>query len=65
MRTQMNVPLECVEAEFAERYVPISIEGIEFDEISGVVSLKVDVDSDDAYKLPWIDAGPEIEGIPV
>ena len=66
MRTQMNVPLEFVESEIAERHLlkePISIEQIEIDELSGVAVVTVDIDENEAYKLPWVDS--DVVGAPV
>jgi hypothetical protein len=68
MRTQMNVPLEFVESEIAARHLleePISIEDIEFDGLSGVVSVRVDIDDREAHKLPWIETEPDVIGVPV
>ena len=68
MRTQMNVPLEYVEAEIADQAMlkqPAVIEDIEFDGLSGVVVVTVDVEGSEAHKLPWIDADPDVIGVPV
>jgi len=68
MRTKMNVPLEFVELEIAERHLlkePLTIEEIEFDALSDVIVISVDIDESEAYKLPWIESDPEVIGVPV
>lgn len=68
MRTKMNVPLEFVESEIAERHLlkeSFAIEEIEFDALSDVIIVSVDIDESEAYKLPWIETDPEITGVPV
>ena len=70
MRTQLNVPLEYVEDEIIRSHLldgQLDIEGVEFDGLSGVMVITVEVDSEDATKIPWIESDYEddIDGVPV
>jgi hypothetical protein len=70
VRTQLNVPLEFVEDEIIKSHLldgQLDIEDMEFDELSGVMVITVEVDAEDATKLPWIetDYEDEIDGVPV
>lgn len=65
-RMKLNVPLEFVESWVAEEHLfdePISIENIEFDDLSRIAVVTVDVDDAEAYKLPWIET--DVCGVPV
>jgi hypothetical protein len=70
VRTQLNVPLEFVEDEIIKSHLldgQLDIEDMEFDELSGVMVITVEVDAEDATKLPWIETDYEddIDGVPV
>ena len=67
MRVQMSVPLEFVESEIVARHLItdyFSIEDIEFDGLSDTVSVSAEMNQEEAYKIPWIDAD-DIDGVPV
>ena len=67
MQVEMNVPLEFVEDEFAaSNYLAesIRITDIEFDDLSRLAVVTVEVDESDVERLRWI-VDDDIVGIPV
>ena len=67
MQIEMNVPLEFVEDVFTGgRYFdePIWITDIEFDELSRLAVVTVEVEESDVEKLRWV-VDDDIFGIPV
>lgn len=71
MREQirLNVPLEYVEEVVAETHYlsePIEIDNVRLDRMSRTMVVDVDVEAEDAIKLPWIESDYEdVVGAPV